>query len=62
MGQTNADFTRKKPHVLVEGAYDFVEVRDVARGLVLAEERGRTGDLYILSGAQIRLAQIRDTV
>lgn len=62
MGQTVADFARKKPHILVDGAYDFVDVRDVARGLILAEKRGRTGELYILSGTQVQLAQIRNTV
>jgi len=62
MGQTITDFARNKPHILVDGAYDFVDVRDVARGLILAEKRGRTGELYILSGAQAQLTQIRNTV
>jgi dihydroflavonol-4-reductase len=61
MGQTILDFSRKKIHLLVDGAYDFVDVRDVAKGLTLAAEKGRTGQAYILSGAQVKLGQIRST-
>ena len=43
----------------LDGAYDFVDVRDVAQGLVLAAENGRTGESYILSGQR---NTIRDLV
>ena len=32
------------------GSNNFVDVRDVARGMVLAWQKGRTGDRYILGG------------
>lgn len=59
MGRTVLDFTRQKVHFLVDGAYDFVDVRDVARGLIAACERGRTGEIYILSGTRARLTSIK---
>lgn len=62
MGQTILGFARKKPHMLVDGAYDFVDVRDVAHGLILACEKGRRGEIYILSGSRVHLAQIRAIV
>lgn len=34
----------------VKGGYDFVDVRDVAAGCLLAAEKGQTGACYILSG------------
>ncbi|HQE93904.1 MAG TPA: SDR family oxidoreductase [Anaerolineae bacterium] len=62
MGSVIFNFTQKKLHFLVEGAYDFVDVRDVATGLTQAAAKGRTGEIYILSGARIEIPQIKQIV
>ena len=62
MGELLRGFMQKKAHVLIEGAYDFVDVRDVARGMILAVEKGRSGEVYILSGEQIRINRLKDLV
>jgi dihydroflavonol-4-reductase len=62
MGTLLLDWTRHKPSVLIEGCYDFVDVRDVARGHVLAGEKGRRGEVYILSGERIRLTRLMELV
>jgi dihydroflavonol-4-reductase len=46
----------------IDGAYDFVDVRDVARGHILACQRGQRGEHYILSGARITVEEIMQTV
>ncbi len=52
----------------IEGGYNFVDVRDVANGIILALEKGRTGEGYLLAGQSITifelfqlLAKITDT-
>ena len=62
MGELLRGWMQKKLHVLVEGAYDFVDVRDVARGMILACLKGRKGEVYILSGQQIRLVRMKEIV
>jgi dihydroflavonol-4-reductase len=62
MGELLRGFMQKKAHVLIEGAYDFVDVRDVARGMILAVEKGRSGEVYILSGEQIKINRLKDLV
>jgi len=62
MGDLLMDWLRRKIHFLVKGAYDFVDVRDVARGHVLACDRGRTGEVYILSGWQIKVLELKKLV
>lgn len=42
----------------LDGAYDFVDVRDVAEGLILASEHGKNGEIYILSGERIEVPEL----
>lgn len=58
MGQFLLDCARPGPKVFVDGAYDFVDVRDVALGHIQACERGRTGESYILAGARLTVRRI----
>jgi len=53
---TFIDFAKGKMTITTKGgAYDFVDVRDVAKGLILAAENGKTGQYYILSGERITM-------
>jgi dihydroflavonol-4-reductase len=45
----------------VEGAYDFVDVRDAAHGFILAAEKGRSGETYILSGDRLTVREVVQT-
>ena len=42
----------------VNGAYDFVDVRDIANGIILAAEKGQPGQHYILSGEQVQVQEL----
>jgi dihydroflavonol-4-reductase len=53
MGMFLLSCAGQKPKVYIEGAYDFVDVRDVAKGHILACQRGQTGESYILAGSRI---------
>ena len=43
-------FCRGRLPLGVKGGYDFVDVRDVAAGVLACTERGKAGECYILSG------------
>jgi dihydroflavonol-4-reductase len=51
-----------KPMFYVEGAYDFVDVRDVVDGLIAASDKGRRGEAYILGGNIISVRYLIETV
>lgn len=42
----------------VDGAYNFVDVRDVAQGLMAAAEKGRSGEGYILAGHNVTVREL----
>jgi dihydroflavonol-4-reductase len=50
------------PQWVIDGEYDFVDVRDVAHGMVLAGERGQRGECYILSGERITVTKLVQAV
>ncbi|MFD6395980.1 NAD-dependent epimerase/dehydratase family protein [Nocardia sp. NPDC060249] len=45
-----AQAMRGRIPVMIGGGFDLVDVRDVAQGLILAGDKGRTGENYLLGG------------
>lgn len=60
VGQTIIDFARGKMKAYVPGAFDFVPVRDVVQGHLLAMEKGQTGQRYLLTGSVVTIDEILD--
>jgi len=43
------DYMEKRIPAAVNGGYDFVDVRDVAAGIIKAAEKGKAGDCFLLT-------------
>jgi dihydroflavonol-4-reductase len=55
-----ADFVNHGAPVYFDGGFGVVDVEDVARGAILAMEKGRAGERYILSGDDVTVKQTFD--
>jgi len=59
MGEVLAALGRGKlPALVAGGSCDFVDVRDVVTGALAAEQNGRPGERYILSGTRLSLVEL----
>lgn len=58
LGQAVIDIVRGRLPMLVPGGYDFVDVRDLCRGVLAALARGRTGEKYLLSGHFLTIREL----
>lgn len=55
MGHIIKMYLEKQLPLAINGSYDFVDVRDVANGLLLIEEKGSSGEVYLLPGKSVEL-------
>ena len=62
LGEVIRSASEARTMFYVEGAYDFVDVRDVVDGLIAARAHGRRGESYILSGQKLSVRYMLETV
>jgi dihydroflavonol-4-reductase len=58
LGQALIKIYKNQLPMLVQGGYNFVDVRDVADAAILAATNGRSGERYILSGKWLSLKDL----
>ena len=51
-------YLRFRPRMSFKGGYDFSDVRDAARGAILASERGARGGIYILGSESVTITEL----
>jgi dihydroflavonol-4-reductase len=61
-GRVIVDFLNGRMPAYVDTGLNLVDVRDVAHGHLLAAERGRSGETYILGNANLALREILELV
>ncbi|MFQ9799711.1 MAG: NAD-dependent epimerase/dehydratase family protein [Clostridia bacterium] len=52
------DYIAGRLPACVRGGYDFVDVRDVAYGCIMAAEKGKSGECYILSNRHYEVKEL----
>ncbi len=62
MGRVLLDLYHRKLPALVDGGFDWVDVRDVVAGALTAADRAPTGARYLLSGARKTVAELAGLV
>ena len=62
IGELILEYSKKRIGAYIKGEYDFVDVRDVVEGHILAWRKGKKGEVYILSGEKISIRELFSTL
>ena len=62
MGELILSWLNSPINLGVDGAFDFVDVRDVAVGHILVRDQGKPGETYILGGERIEFKALHNLV
>ena len=62
MGRVILDLARNRLPTLIDGGFDWVDVRDVCAGILTAGDRGRTGESYLLGGRYASVGELAELV
>lgn len=62
MGQVFLQLYKRELPALVHGGYDFVDARDVAHAAVLAIDKGKCGEKYLVSGTWKTIKELAEMV
>jgi dihydroflavonol-4-reductase len=58
MGAVILDMVHRRLPALIDGGYNWVDVRDVVDGMLAAERRGRRGERYLLTGRWAHVVEL----
>ncbi len=58
LGQALIKMYKNKLPMLINGGYDWVDVRDIAKAAINSIEKGRKGEKYLLSGNWLSLVEL----
>lgn len=61
-GQVFTDYLLGRLTAYLKGGYNFVDVRDVADGIIQAADKGKDKEGYILSGHSIKIKELLDFI
>ncbi len=62
MGNMFLSYLKGELNTIIEGAFDFVDVRDVSDGIIKAYEKGNKGEFYILGNENIEVFELINMV
>ncbi len=62
MGQVLLDLYNRSLIALIAGGFNWVDVRDVIAGALAAEQKGRTGEKYLLGGHYLSVGDLAQVV
>jgi dihydroflavonol-4-reductase len=58
MGAVILDMVHRRLPALIDGGYNWVDVRDVVDGMLAAERKGRRGERYLLTGRWAHVVEL----